>query len=174
MELLWLLIVVLVPLAFLDRQYSVSETVIAYVEVPKIALLRTLTGLMAILWVLEWGITFRISTAATFAERVQRLRIRRIGTAMLGWLRDQPVRWLILAVWFFLVTTLLGTIFSASFSVSLWGDVPGQDGYSTYTVVAYVVLFGVIATHLKTGPQLWRLLGAIVIMGYVLRLRRDA
>ena len=32
-------------------------------------------------------------------------------------------------------------------------------------VVAYVLLFAVIATHLKTAPQLWRLLGAIVAVG---------
>ncbi|TPW09785.1 MAG: hypothetical protein FD130_2405, partial [Halothiobacillaceae bacterium] len=34
-----------------------------------------------------------------------------------------------------------------------------------YTIVAYVVLFAVIATHLKTKAQLWRLWGAIVGMG---------
>ena len=48
-EILWLLAVLLVPLAFLDRQYAISEAVIAYVEVPKIALLRTLSGLIGIL-----------------------------------------------------------------------------------------------------------------------------
>ena len=56
MEGLWLLTVVLVPVAFLGRDQIYSETVIAYFEVPKIALLRTLTGLMAALWLIEWGI----------------------------------------------------------------------------------------------------------------------
>jgi len=45
-----LLTVFLVPLAFFDRDYARSETTIAYVEVPKVALLRTLVGLMAVLW----------------------------------------------------------------------------------------------------------------------------
>ena len=40
MEFLWLLTVFLVPLAFFDRDYAKSETIIAYVEVPKVALLR--------------------------------------------------------------------------------------------------------------------------------------
>jgi len=47
----------------------------------------------------------------------------------------------------------------------LWGDVPGQDSYSAYTFVSYGLLFAVIATHLKTEAQLWRLVGAIVLMG---------
>ena len=34
-EFLWLLTVLLVPLAFFDRDYAMSETIIAYVEVPK-------------------------------------------------------------------------------------------------------------------------------------------
>ena len=60
---------------------------------------------------------------------------------------------------------------SGSFRVSLWGEVPGQDSYSTYNVVAYAVLFGMIATRLKTRSQVWRLLGAIVaidvlVIGY--------
>ena len=50
LESLWLAAALLVPLAFIDPDYAVSEAVIAYVEVPKIALLRTVAGLLAILW----------------------------------------------------------------------------------------------------------------------------
>ena len=75
------------------------------------------------------------------------------------------MRWLTVAVILYLAATLLSTILSASFDVSMWGEVPGEDGYAAYTIIAYVVLFGVIATHLRTRPQLWRLLGAIVAMG---------
>ena len=80
-------------------------------------------------------------------------------------MRGDPQRWVFLAVEFYLGTTLLSTALSGSFTVSLWGEVPGQDGYPAYTIAAYVLLFTVIATHLKTRPQLWRLLGAIVAMG---------
>jgi O-antigen ligase/Tfp pilus assembly protein PilF len=82
-----------------------------------------------------------------------------------AWLRQRPTRWVILAVWFFLAITLLSTVLSGSVTVSLWGEIPGQDSYPAYTIVAYVLLFGVISTHLKTKPQLWRLLGAIVAAG---------
>ena len=71
--------------------------------------------------------------------------------------RAQPGRWLALAVWFFFGTTLLSTVLSGSFNVSLWGEVPGQDGYAFYNILSYVLLFAVIATHLKTWEEVKRL-----------------
>ena len=53
LEFLWLAAIILIPLAFIDRNHAVSEAVIAYVEVPKVAILRTVAGLMAILWPVE-------------------------------------------------------------------------------------------------------------------------
>lgn len=165
LELLWLLAVVLVPLVFLDPDHFLSEAVIAYVEVPKIALLRTLAGLMVILWLVEWGLSGQFPLVSRFKGPGPRFQPQAWLKGLAGWLRSQPTRWLILAVWFFLGTTLLSTVLSASFSVSLWGEVPGQDSFAAYTIIAYVLLFGVITTHLKTRPQLWRILGAIVVMG---------
>ena len=55
-ELLWLVAVFLLPLAFFGLDYAQSEAVIAYVEVPKVAVLRTLAGLMAALWLIDWGL----------------------------------------------------------------------------------------------------------------------
>lgn len=165
LEALWLLTVVLVPLAFLDRDYLVSEAVIAYVEVPKVALLRTLASLMAVLWLIEWGVRGRFPPGFLLTREGAALRPGAWLARLRGWLRNQPTRWLTLAVWFYLATTILTTFLSASLSVSLWGEIPGQDSYPLYTVLAYAVVFGVITTHLKTRPQLWRLLGAIVVMG---------
>lgn len=165
LEGLWLLTVVLVPVAFLDRDYLVSEAVIAYVEVPKVALLRTLAGLMAVLWLIEWGIQGRLPIGLPSRDNWSRLLPGRWLPELKAWLQSQPTRWLILAVWFYLASVLLSTVLSGSFKVSLWGEVPGQDGYSAYNVIAYVLLFAVIASHLKTRPQLWRLFGAIAAMG---------
>ena len=55
-EILWLVAVLLLPLAFFGQDYAKSEAVIAYVEVPKVAVLRTLAGLMAALWLIDWGL----------------------------------------------------------------------------------------------------------------------
>jgi len=133
LEALWLLTVVSVPLAFLDRDYLVSEAVIAYVEVPKVGLLRTLAALMAVLWLIEWGIQGRFPLGSLLTREGAGLRPGAWLIGLRGWLRDQPTRWLILAVWFYLATTLLTTFLSASLSVSLWGEIPGQDSYPLYT-----------------------------------------
>ena len=165
LESLWLITVVLVPLGFFNREYVVSEAVIAYVEVPKIALLRTLVAAMAVLWLIEWGIQGRLSVGSLIHGRESQFFstywLRRIRS----WLRERPSRWLFMAAWFFLGTTLLSTVLSGSFNVSMWGEVPGQDGYPAYTVAAYLLLFGVISTHLRTRAQFYRLIGALVVMG---------
>ena len=165
MELLWLLAVFLVPLAFFGQDYAKSEAVIAYVEVPKVALLRTIAGLMAVLWLVDWGLYSSLQSGNSISLK----NLRSMPAHGLVWLRNgarrRPHRWPMLAVGFFLGTTFLSTALSGSFRVSFWGEVPGQDSYSTYTVVAYVLLFTMIATRLKTRSQVWRLLGAIVCMG---------
>ena len=166
---LWLLTLFLVPLAFFSPTYVLSEAVIAYVEVPKIAMLRTLVGIMTILWLLEWGIQGRIpliGPAVGLAGFTSfQANPRNWLPRLKGWLREHPGRWVFLMVWFYLGATLVTTIFSASFRVSLWGEVPGQDGFTAYTTLALVLLFAMIATHLKTRPQLGRLLGTLVIVG---------
>lgn len=168
LEALWLLSVLLVPLAFFGPDYVLSEAIIAYVEVPKIALLRTLVGLIAILWLVEWGIQGRLPFGALVNLRAAQLRSLAWLGGLFGWLRAQPTRWVMLAVGFFLATTLLSTALSGSFGVSMWGEVPGQDGFTGYTTIAYILLFGVIATHLKTWGQLWRLLATITAMGVLI------
>jgi len=65
----------------------------------------------------------------------------------------------------YLGSTLLSTVLSESFSVRMWGLVPCQDTYPAYTIACYVVLFGVIAKHLRSKAQVERLLWAIAIMG---------
>ena len=162
---MWLLTLFLVPLAYLSPTYVLSEAVIAYAEVPKIAVLRTLVGIMTILWLLEWGIEGRIPLIGPEGFKSLRANPRNWLPRLRGWLRERPGRWIFLMVWFYLGATLVSTIFSASFRVSMWGEVPGQDGFTAYTTLALVLLFAVIATHLKTGQQLGRLLGTLVAVG---------
>ena len=162
---LWLLTVILVPLAFLGREFGELSSVIGSFELPKIALLRTFVGLMVALWLIEWGLQGLITRSSVSVDVFLSLRPNAVIAGLSSWLRASPTRWLTLAAACFLGTTLLSTVLSASIEMSLWGEVPGQDSYSTYTTVAYVFLFAVIVTHLKTASQLWRLLGAIVVMG---------
>lgn len=170
LEALWLLTIILVPLAFLGRNFGEWSSIIGSFELPKIAILRTLVGLMASLWLIEWAITglSAIGPSGSDPLSVFRSSILRPGIwfrSLVSWLRAQPTRWFVLAVSLFVGSTLLSTVLSASFSVSMWGDVPGQDSYGTYTVVCYVLLFAVIATHLRSPAQMWRLIGAIIFVG---------
>ncbi|MQF66935.1 tetratricopeptide repeat protein [SAR202 cluster bacterium AD-802-F09_MRT_200m] len=165
MEILWIMSVFLVPLVFLGREFVISEAVIGYVELPKITLLRILTGLLSILWLMEWGCSGNCSSVTALSISNLVAQARNKFSDAVSWRKGHPGRWLILAVWFFLGSTLLSTICSGSFYVSLWGEVPGQDGYPFYTIASYILLFGVISTHLKTRAQLWRLLAAISAMG---------
>src|SRR5919106_2310492 len=106
LELLWLITVALVPLVFLDPDSFLSEAVIAYVEVPKIAVLRTLVGLMTILWLMEWGLSGQFPLVSRLKSHEWKFQPLAWLTGLAGWLRSRPTRWLILAVWFFLGTTL--------------------------------------------------------------------
>ena len=165
LEALWLLLVVLVPLTFIDRDYAVSEAVIAYLEVPKVALLRTLAGVMAALWLVEWSIYGRFSAWTWINSHRESLPSFSMLAGVVGWLQEQPSRLVMLAVWFFLGSTILSTLLSGSIITSLWGEIPGQDGFAAYTVAGYFLVCGIIATHLKTRGQLWRLLAAFAGMG---------
>jgi len=174
LETLWLLAVLLVPLVFLNQDYATSEAKIGYVEIPKVALLRTLAGLAAILWVLEWAIRSRAFLGAYPSTLITRAagslrpanRLRAFG----GWLKGHPTRWLLLAAGMFFGCTFLSTLLSGSVTNSMWGEIPGQDGYSAYTIASYGILFGVIATHMKERAQFGRLLAAIVLMGVLVGL----
>ena len=73
MEILWLLVVFLVPLAFLDPDYVQSEAVIAYLEVPNVALLRTLIGLMAIVWLIHRGLHCPLEPGTSISLKTVRL-----------------------------------------------------------------------------------------------------
>lgn len=165
LEFLWLLTVVMVPLAFFGRHFGEWSSVIGSFELPKIALLRTAVALMTTLWLVELWLHSHTRQETAGRTLSRWMPSRRRLSEIAAWLRDRPERWLAVAVALFLGSTLLSTALSTSYEISVWGDIPGQDSYSAYTVISYVLLFGVIATHLKSRQQLWRLLAAIVAMG---------
>lgn len=161
--------VFMVPLTFLNQGYVASEATIAYAEIPKVALLRILASLIALLWALEWVLkskAFDDSPASDIKRSfVKNLKSSNLMAASISWLKVHPTRWLAVAAGLFFGSTFLSTILSGSVSTSVWGEVPGQDGYSAYTIASYGILFGIISTHLKSRTQLGRLLGTIIFMG---------
>ena len=206
LEFLWLLTAAAVPLIFLKPEWVLSEAVNAYVEVPKTAALRTLAGLMAILWIVEWvlkgGLEGRLGKwVLLLALEVVLLYFTGVDGVLLlavhvflvtfllgsflafglgtfnilpypgrlkGWVVQQPSRLLVVAAVVYVAAAITATIFSQNFWISVWGEVSAQFGYSAYTTVSYFIVFAVVATHLKTPTQLWRLLAVIVVTGVLL------
>ncbi len=108
LELVWLLIIVSVPLVFL-RMSSSPLPLPFPIEVSKIAYLRTLTGLMTVLWLMEWSLwrTFPLGTNSTRVGGWG-LRIEKWLPKVRHWF-SQPATWVVLAVWFYGVTVLAST-----------------------------------------------------------------
>jgi tetratricopeptide (TPR) repeat protein/O-antigen ligase len=169
MEGLWITAVILVPLVFLDQSYVVSEAKISYIEIPKVALLRFLAACISVLWLFEWAIKSRAFddkfTGFRASNLAKRLRPSGLVSGLRDWLRVHQIRWFILAAALFFGWTFLTTILSGARSISIWGEIPGQDGYSAYTIASYGILFASITTHLRNQAQFDRLVGALVLMG---------
>ncbi len=152
-ETLWLVTVFLVPLTVASPDWMLT-----FVELPKLVVFRTLTGLLAILWAVEWAIS-----DSPFNLSLKRPDARQLS----AWLASDPPHWLIVAVIALAAANVLSTILSTSFSVSLWGRNPIEDGYGLYNMLSYLVLFAAVATRLRTKAQLWRLLSAIVAASFL-------
>ena len=153
MESLWLLAVIASALAV-----SPADWMLSYIQMPKVVLLRILVSLMVILWVLEWAISSKSSVLP---------RPILTWTTLKLWASREPTRWLTIAVGVFLATYVLSTLLSSSFRISVWGRSAGEDGYSLYNMLTYFLLFLVVATHLRSKPQLWRLLIVIACVGAI-------
>ena len=160
MESLWLLAAGLVPILFAPPDFMV------FPDVPKVVLLRSLVALMAVAWALEWA--FGWSTPAErpvrapTGERGGEARLRR----WLRWAGDDPRLAIITAGTLFIVANAISTVASESINVSLWGGNPGRDGYGFLNSASYYALFLAVATHVKSAPQVWRLLGAITFAAF--------
>ncbi len=153
MEALWLATLFLVPLTVASPDWTFT-----FVELPKLAVFRILSGLLAMLWAAEWAIADRPFNLSLKRPGARQLRVR---------LASDPTRWLIVAVIAFAAANVLSTILSTSFSVSVWGRNPVEDGYGLYNMLSYFILFAAVATHLHTKAQLWRLLSAIVAASFL-------
>jgi len=138
----WLIAVVAVPLFF--NIYSARTF-----EPDKITLLRSLVAVMVVAWIISVVEQGRDSAgnAATisFADRVRR------------WLKLP----LFLPTLLLVFVYMLSTIFSISPNVSLWGSYQRMQG--SYTMLSYIVIFALMAGHLRTRQQVERLVSTIIV-----------
>ncbi len=135
LEICWLLVALLVPLA-------VNLWARQPFEPPKAALLRSLVWVMAGLWLVD--------------AMLRPQGYRRLWTG----LRRNPLLWPVLAV---AATQVLSTALAVDPRLSLWGSYERAQG--ALTTLSYLLLFLVISSRLRTVEQARRLVGAMACSG---------
>lgn len=156
MEVIWLLLVFSVPLVFVTAEVMANGYV-----VPKVTIYRSLVGILGALWIIEFSLHPNSLRRPSFRPPLIQSR---------EWLRQHPTRWLMAVALVILAGNLISTLLSPSISVSFWGIEPGFDGDSLYNTLSHIVLFTVLATHLKTEDQLWRLIKVLALSGFAVGL----
>ena len=155
LESLWLLAVVGIPLIAMPYTSIMAESSISHVEVPKVVLLRLLVTLMVVITLWEIVLT----------KDLRIFRLNLTTKPFYSFLKQNHYSWTLMAIAAVGVSTLLGTLFSTRFQISLWGAIPKQDGHALINTFSYLVLFYIIASHIKTRHQVNRLAISIIASG---------
>lgn len=152
----WLGAAALVPLAIVPESWAIG-----FIEGPKIFVLRSIALLLVVLLSAEWALRDGGTVGGVSVAGI-RGALARAATR----LRGQPIAMAATAV---VAVTLISTVLSPVTSVSVWGVDPGRDSYGLFSVASYVVIFGAVATHLRTGVQIrrliWMLTGSSSLLG---------
>jgi O-antigen ligase len=154
----WLIAIALIPIAALPE-----GTMAGFIGGPKVFLLRSLAIALAALATVGWLTTLSASAEKALPTAQQ---AKALVVAAITRLRARPVVLAALAV---LAANLIAYLLSPVKPVSWAGFDPGFDSYSLMSVSSYLVLFGVIAAHLRTEAQLrrllWTLSGTAMLLG---------
>ena len=150
LECQWLLAAFTLPLLLTGESNLLSQDAYSRFEVPKTTFMKVMAALMLVTWV-----------AKDFNEP------RKIS-GLMPHLRHLTMPKLIpFSIGLLLASTILATIFSGAITTSLWGYQPGNDPFSLYSTICYIVIFAAIATNLNTPGQIGRLLSAVTISGSI-------
>jgi len=136
----WLLALIVVPLFFNVHSSRVFEP-------DKLALLRSLALLMAVVWVVK-----AVNEAGSAPQDPSHPR------GLLPWVRQTPF---VLPALLYIGAMLLSTALSIVPRVSFWGSYQRLQG--TFSFLAYVVVFFSILGALRRREQLERLLNTVVL-----------
>jgi O-antigen ligase len=157
-EACWLAAAFLIPLATLPSRWALEG-----VEGPKVFLLRSIALLLMVLLAFEWAST--PLPAGKLAKRVNFRSTGRFIWRAVNNIRHQPIAIAAVAI---AGVTVISTALSPVASVSVFGIDPGRDSYALFSIASYLVLFGAVATHIKTGSQLQRLVWVVTITSLLL------
>jgi tetratricopeptide (TPR) repeat protein len=146
----WLVAVATVPMYFNIYSSRVFEP-------DKITMLRSLVVVMALAQLVKWlesGIAR--TTASSNGDR------QVAAPAVPVWWRWWPGNPLALPTLVVVATYLLGTVVSVTPAVSIWGSYQRMQG--TYSMLAYIVLFFLMAANLRRRAQIERLFNVILLV----------
>ena len=125
---------------------------------PKQYMVHLLGIILLVLWIFEFALNWRPSSAKTATPAVA------LWKRPVVWAGRDPSKWLLVFVGFFGVGQVLSAIFSQSPSTSILGRNPNDPGYEAYAVVAYLLILVSIALKMKTKDQVIRLLRVVVLV----------
>ena len=156
LELLWLCATLLIPVICVKQYFLVSESDISHAQLPKIALLRIIAAAMLLVAIYQVrNISINLSP-------------KKLSDSILRYIKSSNESWIVVSVFVISLSIIITTIFSTNLRVSLTGLIPGQDSYSSYNTVCYLIIFTTIAINLKTKPQFYRLTCAVIGMGMII------
>lgn len=135
----WLLALIVTPLFFNIHSERVFEP-------DKLTLMRSIALLMALVWLIK------------FVEQQgwRDLDWLKWGTSNSIWRKP-----LILPVLFVAVVYIISTLLSVAPRTSLWGSYQRLQG--TYTTFAYIVVFAIIASTMRSRAQMQRLITTVIV-----------
>lgn len=151
----WLVAAVLVPAAITHEDFMVG-----FIQMPKVFVLRTVALYLIAVIAFGWALRPRSTRRAEGSVRSRLWRA----------LSLHPARAVYIAAGAVLVANLVSVAFAAVKSIAIWGIDPGWDTYAFSNVAAYLVIFGVMATHLQTKAQVLRLVWALTATSMVISL----
>ncbi|MCH8199650.1 MAG: O-antigen ligase family protein, partial [Chloroflexi bacterium] len=151
----WLVAAVLVPAAIMHQDFMLG-----FIQMPKVFVLQTAALYLVAVFVIEWAMG-RWQAPDQELSLLQRWR-----TAV----DRHPARLIIVGAAAVLFATLVSIAFAPVKSIAIWGIDPGWDTYGLVSLAAYLVIFAAVATHLRTGAQLRRLVWALTAVSIAISL----
>jgi O-antigen ligase len=136
-----------------------ENLVAGFIQVPKVFLARSIALLLLVLVAFDWAQRSG-TTAPNPGSGVRALRDGALATA-----KAHPAMVGAVAV---LTATVLSTLLSPVWIVSIAGTDAGWDSYGLSTLVSYLVPFAVAATYSRTETQIRRLLWVITGSAWLL------
>lgn len=145
MEWLWLAAIILVPLMIIPPNTLVT----GFIQIPKVFVFRSIVLILLTLAIWDWALLKNKNWYMWSRFSINK------------GLFASPHKIIITGAIFLFIAYVISTIASPIPKVSAWGVDSGWDTFALYQTSCYIVLFLVVAAHLRSREQITRLLYVI-------------